>query len=90
MSPQHSPLWRTKRLLQNHDTLGQWVQHILNAVIVSATLVALALWRDGQVGEHYRVMLVFSLLLMTIIYNLMGVFRRFDSLTGGMQHLARA
>lgn len=91
-SPSHSSLNkpRNKRLLQNHDTLTQWVQHLLNIAIVSSTLIGLAIWRDGQFGEHYRVMLVFALLLMTIIYNIMGVFRRFDSLIGGMQHLARA
>ncbi len=81
---------RSKRLLQNHDTLIQWIQHGLNFAIVSITLVALTLWRDGQMGEQYRVMLVFTLLLMAIIYNLSGVFRRFDTLLGGMQHLARA
>lgn len=91
-SPSSNPFQkpRSKRLLQNHDTLTQWVQHLLNIGIVSGTLVGLAVWRDGEVGEHYRVMLVFALLLMTIIYNLMGVFRRFDNLIGGMQHLARA
>ena len=89
-SPKSLHTKRSKRLLQNHDTLAQWIQHSLNLLIVSCTLVGLALWRDGTVGEHYRVMLVFALLLMTIIYNILGVFRRFDSLTGGMQHLARA
>lgn len=91
-SPSPNPLNkpRNKRLLQNHDTLTQWVQHLLNISIVSGTLIGLAIWRDGEFGEHYRVMLVFALLLMTIIYNMMGVFRRFDSLIGGMQHLARA
>ncbi|MDZ7924019.1 MAG: undecaprenyl-phosphate glucose phosphotransferase [Marinagarivorans sp.] len=81
---------RSKRLLQNHDTLIQWIQHGLNFAIVSMTLIVFTLWRDGQMGEQYRVMLVFTLLLMAIIYNLLGVFRRFDTLLGGMQHLARA
>ncbi|HEY7771945.1 MAG TPA: undecaprenyl-phosphate glucose phosphotransferase [Marinagarivorans sp.] len=89
-SPRSLHTARSKRLLQNHDTLAQWIQHALNLLIVSGTLIGLAIWRDGHVGEHYRVMLVFSLLLMTIIYNMMGVFRRFDTLRGGMQHLARA
>jgi putative colanic acid biosynthesis UDP-glucose lipid carrier transferase len=87
-SSSHNP--RSRRLLQNHDTLAQWIQHGLNLIIVSGTLIALAVWRDGVFGDHYRIMLAFALLLMTIIYNIMGVFRRFDSLLGGMQHLARA
>lgn len=89
-APQKPRLTRSKRLLQNHDTLAQWVQHLLNLLVVSLTLIALTLWRDGVIGDHYRVMLGFALLLMTIIYNWLGVFRRFENLTGGMQHLARA
>ncbi len=81
---------RRKRLLQNHDTLAQWVQHILNLGVVSVTLFALAIWRDGEVGSQYRIMLAFALLLMTIIYHMMGVFRRFDRLEGAIKHLARA
>jgi putative colanic acid biosynthesis UDP-glucose lipid carrier transferase len=81
---------RNKRLLQNHDTLAQWVQHILNLSVVSATLCAFAYWRDGEIGQQYRTMLAFAILLMTITYHIMGVFRRFDRLEGAIQHLARA
>lgn len=81
---------RRKRLLQNHDTLAQWIQHILNLFVVSVTLCVLAYWRDGEIGSHYRIMLAFALLLMTIIYHVMGVFRRFDRLEGAIKHLARA
>lgn len=81
---------RRKRLLQNHDTLAQWIQHILNLVVVSITLCFFAYMRDGEVGSQYRTMLAFALLLMTITYYSMGVFRRFDRLEGGIKHLARA
>lgn len=81
---------RNKRLLQNHDTLAQWIQHILNLCVVSATLCAFAYWRNGEVGQQYRTMLAFAILLMTITYHIMGVFRRFDRLEGAIQHLARA
>lgn len=81
---------RRKRLLQNHDTLAQWVQHILNLSVVGGTLCFFAYWRDGEVGSQYRTMLVFAVLLMTITYHIMGVFRRFDRLEGGIKHLARA
>lgn len=81
---------RRKRLLQNHDTLVQWVQQLLNILAVGGSLIALTLWRDGEVGVHYRVMLVFAVLLMVITYHLFGVLRRFDSILGGIQHLARA
>lgn len=81
---------RRKRLLQNHDTLVQWVQQLLNISAVAGSLFLLTLWRDGEMGVHYRVMLVFAVLLMVITYHLFGVLRRFDSVLGGIQHLARA
>lgn len=81
---------RRKRLLQNHDTLAQWIQHILNLGVVSVTLCIFAYLRDGEVGPQYRTMLAFALLLMTITYSVMGVFRRFDHLEGAIKHLARA
>ena len=81
---------RRKRLLQNHDTLAQWIQHILNLGVVGATLCYFAYLRDGEVGSQYRTMLAFAVLLMTITYHIMGVFRRFDQLEGAIKHLARA
>lgn len=81
---------RRKRLLQNHDTLVQWIQQVLNVCAVAFSLIFLTLWRDGEVGIHYRTMLAFAVLLMIITYHLFGVFRRFDNVLGGIQHLARA
>ncbi len=81
---------RKKRLLQNHDTLAQWIQHFLNLAVVALTLCGLAYWRDGEIVQQYRSMLAFALLIMTITYHTMGVFRRFDQLEGAIQHLARA
>lgn len=82
--------FRRKRLLQNHDTLVQWIQQFFNIAAVAGSLTFLTLWRDGDVGVHYRVMLVFAILLMIITYHMFGVLRRFDSVIGGIQHLARA
>ena len=81
---------RKKRLLQNHDTLGQWLQHLLNLAVVSGTLIFLAIQRDGEFASQYRTMLVFALLLMTITYHVMGVFRLFDTTEGAIRHIARA
>ena len=89
-SSSHAPVYRSKRLLRNHDTLVQWIQHALNIAAVVVTLLILALWRDGEVGSHYRSMLVIAVLLMFIIYHAFGVHRRFDSAWGGIRHLARA
>ena len=81
---------RQRRLLQNHDTLVQWFQHILNTVVVIITLVVLTMWRDGEVAEQYRTMLVYAVLVMIITYHVLGVHRRFENLLGGIQQLARA
>lgn len=81
---------RRKRLLQNHDTLAQWIQRLLSMLVVIFTLSFFAYQRDGFVASQYRTMLAFAILLMLITYHLMGVFRRFDSIEGAIQHLARA
>lgn len=87
----HNPHnFRRKRLLQNHDTLVQWVQQGVNIGVVIGSLIWLTIRAEGQVAEHYRVMLAFAVLLMIITYHLFGVLRRFDSVLGGIQHLARA
>ena len=89
-NPTYAPAHRSKRLLQNHDTFVQWVQHILNALVVMGSLAMLAYLRDGEVGAHYRSMMAFSVLLMIITYHLFGVHRRFSNIMGGIRHLARA
>lgn len=45
---------------------------------------------EGRVEAHYRSMLVFAVLGMAITYRVFGVHRRFESLVGGIQQLARA
>lgn len=82
--------FRRKRLLQNHDTLVQWVQQVLNILVVVVSLIGLTYWKDGFIGAHYRAMLAFAVLVMIITYHMFGVLRRFDSVLGGIQHLARA
>lgn len=77
-------------MLQNHDTLVQWVQRVLNILVVVLTLCFFAYQRDGFIASQYRTMLAFAILLMLITYHVMGVFRRFDSIEGAIQHLARA
>ena len=83
-------LQRNKRLLQNHDTLVQWIQHTMNICVIGFTLYFFAMKETGEFAWHYRVMLVIAIFLVTIVYDSMGVFRRFNNLFGGIQHLARA
>ena len=87
LSKYHS---RRKRLLQNHDTLVQWIQQLLNVVSIVLPLVLLAEYLDYGFESQYRSMLVFAVLVTLITYNMFGVHRRFEDLVGGVQHLARA
>lgn len=79
-----------RRLLRNHDTLVQWIQHLMNWIVISGALYFLVSKETGEFGSVYRVMLIFSLFLVTIIYNNLGVFRRSNDILGGIRHLARA
>jgi len=81
---------RQKRLLRNHDTLIQWVQHLVNTIVVVSVVSVLAYLRDGEIAEQYRAMAIFAVLVMIITYHVFGVHRRLDTLLGGIQHLARA
>ena len=69
---------RSRRLLQNHDTLFQHVQIGLSMASSAVGLIALAWWRDGEVAPQYRSLAIISTLLMLVIYEWRGVFRRFD------------
>lgn len=86
----HTVMENQKRLLQNHDTLIMWIQRLVNAVVIVATLLILAWWRDGEIGAHYRYMAIISVLTMLLVYHYFGVHRRFEGRVGGVQHLARA
>lgn len=79
-----------KRLLQNHDTFIQWVQHILNILCVIITLFVLAYYDEGVISTSYKSLAAFTLLLMIVVYQTSGVYRRFDSVMGGVRHLCRA
>jgi len=81
---------RNRRLLQNHDTLVQWFQRGVNAIIIVITLFVIAYWREGEVQSQYRAVAGYAVLIALITYHLFGVHRRFESLLGGVQQLARA
>ena len=80
----------SRRLLQNHDTLVVWAQRLLNIAAVVVPLMYLAQWRDGEIKDNYRYMAVVAVLLMLVIYQQSGVYRRFSGPIEGVQQLARA
>ncbi|SMF56974.1 putative colanic acid biosysnthesis UDP-glucose lipid carrier transferase [Alteromonadaceae bacterium Bs31] len=81
---------RQRRLLQNHDTFIQWVQHILNIACVCACLVLLTFTEVGEFSVPYRSLIAFTVLLMILVYKSQGVYRRFENLEGGIRQLCRA
>jgi putative colanic acid biosysnthesis UDP-glucose lipid carrier transferase len=69
---------RSRRLLQNHDTLLQHAQIGLSMAASVIGLLILAWWRDGEIAPQYRTLGITSALIMLVIYEWRGVFRRFD------------
>lgn len=83
-------VWRSRRLLQNHDNLLHYVQIGLSVLSSVLVLLALAYWRDGHVSEQYRMLSMLVALLMIGIYEWLGVFRRFTGRINGAIRLLRA
>ncbi|WP_339074562.1 undecaprenyl-phosphate glucose phosphotransferase [Teredinibacter turnerae] len=79
-----------KRLLRNHDTFIQWVQHVLNISCVCACLVLLTYSEVGEFTVPYRSLIAFTVLLMVLVYRSLGIYRRFENLEGGVRQLCRA
>jgi len=83
-------LKRPRRLLQNHDNLLHYVQILLNVAISIAVMAGLAWWRDGEVHDQYRTLAVIAGLLMVVIYEWRGIFRRFAGRFKTCLRLARS
>ena len=87
-----TPTWRsppTQRLLRPNQPLTQWLQWLANSAAVVGLLYLLAVERSGSFGEHYRVLAVTSLLLVVIVYQTLGVFRRYSNQWSGMARIAQ-
>lgn len=69
---------RARRLLQNHDTLLQHVEIALSMACSAIVLLTLAYWRDNEIGAQYRSLAVIAALILLVVYEWRGVFRRFD------------
>lgn len=79
-----------RRLLRNHDTFIQWLQHVLNIACVCACLVLLTYSEVGAFTVPYRSLIAFTVLLMVLVYRSLGIYRRFENLEGGIRQLCRA
>lgn len=70
-------IYSESRLLQNHQSLSGWVQMILDSIAVVAVLFLLVELHGYEIDRQYRIQAVITVLLMGIIYNSVGVYRRF-------------
>ncbi len=87
---QLSTLMRSKRLLQNHSNLAQWPQLMFSSLIMAVLLLGIAYQYTDAISASYRYLAVISMLLMLIVYNFMGIYRRFTNKKTGLQQLAKA
>ena len=70
-------LYSQSRLLQNHQSLSGWVQMLLDCIAVVAVLFLIVELHGYDIDRQYRIQAVITVLLMGIIYNGVGVYRRF-------------
>ena len=70
-------LYSQSRLLQNHQSLSGWVQMLLDCIAVVAVLFLIVALHGYDIDRQYRIQAVITVLLMGIIYNGVGVYRRF-------------
>lgn len=70
-------IYSDSRLLQNHQSLSSWTQMILDSIAVVAVLFLLVELHGYEIDRQYRIQAVITVLLMGIIYNSVGVYRRF-------------
>ncbi|MBU2964345.1 undecaprenyl-phosphate glucose phosphotransferase [Amphritea sp. 2_MG-2023] len=67
---------RKRRLLNNHESLGFWVQHFVDLVIVCGTLFFFTFIKVGAIPTNYRLLAVVALFCVWIIYRRRGVYRQ--------------
>lgn len=62
-----------KRLFRHPDILLVQAQAFLSIIMSVAILLGLAYWRTGELGVQYRLLAVFIVLVMFIVYKLLEV-----------------
>ncbi len=83
-------LRRSRRLLQNHSNLAQWPQLIVSSFLSAALLLVIVYQYAGAVSTPYRYLAVMTTLLIPVVFNFMGIYRRFTDKTTGLQQLVKA
>lgn len=81
---------RSRRLLQDRDTLAAQLQLMVSVLAAVAVLAGLAIWRDGTLQSHYRYLTVIIAISQLTIYNWRGICRRFNGFLGGCLRIGRS
>lgn len=83
-------LRRPRRLLQNHDNLLHHVQIGVSVCVSTLVMLALAWLDNGTISHHYRILAIISALLVVVIYEWRGVYRRFNGRINVALRMARS
>ncbi len=88
----HAPAqkFRTKRLLQDHDTLVSHLQLVVSIALSVSTLLLLAYAIEGEIETRYRFLAMVVAFAMASIYHWRGIHRRFNGVISGCMRLARS
>ena len=73
------PVQRNRRLLNNHESLTFWVQHLADLVIVCGSLFFFTWLKVGAVPTPYRYLGIVAVLSVWILYRRHGVYRQHAS-----------
>lgn len=87
-SVKYTPRRSKRRLLRNHESLVYWGQLGIDALLVSGSLLLLALFKTGDIGVSYRLLAVISVLLLFVVYSAQGVYRQASGYISGCYRLA--
>jgi putative colanic acid biosysnthesis UDP-glucose lipid carrier transferase len=81
---------RSQRLLRDRQTLMHWLQWLANTGVVLGLLYILTMRHLGHFPTDYKFLAVTTTMLMLVLYQSMGIFRRFSGTVSGAFRISRA
>jgi putative colanic acid biosysnthesis UDP-glucose lipid carrier transferase len=79
-----------QRLLRDRQSFVHWIQWLTSAALVLGLLFVLTQQHLGDFPVEYRFLAVTTGMLMLVVYQSVGVFRRFNTRASGMLRLTKA
>ncbi len=65
----------TRKLAKQSRSAKVWIQMLLDHIVVQSLLIVHTYLRNDEFSDEYRILAIITFLLMTIIYNTVGVYR---------------